>query len=331
MDGILFWKGDILMINRYELIRPSMDKVEAMLKSSLRSKHRIINSSIKDLLESGGKRLRPALLVVCGNMGNKESPRLITMAAIVEILHMATLVHDDIIDDALFRRGVTTVQAKWGKDIAVFLGDYLFSTAFALITDNCPVENFGIITKTLQNICEGEISQYEDRFSTDVSRIRYLKRIMGKTAALFGLSCYLGAHESGCSGQQKSILFRYGISLGMAFQIADDVLDFIGDEQRTGKPKANDFTQGIYTLPVIHALRDKSLGPTLKEILQSFPLDKNDIKRVIAIVQASGGIEYSIDLINRYINRAVNTINTLPDNGYKAILIDLLDNIKPCR
>ncbi|MFS8500520.1 MAG: polyprenyl synthetase family protein [Caldicoprobacter sp.] len=315
-----------LVVNYIDIIGDDLKKVDEQIKAFLLSKQKVLEVALRELLEAGGKRLRPALVLLSGKFGKYDDKKLIPLAAAVEILHMATLVHDDIIDDSKMRRGRPTVQSRWGKDIAVFTGDFLFAKTFLLLAHSTTVENMRSLSKVVKAICEGEIAQYQSRYDKGVTVRQYLKRIGRKTALLFALSCYIGAHESQCSSKVLRCLREFGFNFGMAFQITDDLLDFTGDAAKTGKPVGSDFIQGVYTLPLIYAI-NSSYGEEVIEILEKESYDAEDVKRVIELVHASGGIEYSRNMAKSYLDRARAFIEGLTPIPAKAALENLLDGL----
>jgi heptaprenyl diphosphate synthase len=302
-------------------------QVDAFIRAHLMSKQGILKLAIQELLEAGGKRLRPTLVLLSGKFGRYEKEKLIPLAAAIEILHMATLVHDDIIDDSKMRRGMPTVQSRWGKDIAVFTGDFLFTKAFLVLTQNATFENMRKLSKVVKAICEGEIEQYQSRYNKDVTLLQYLKRIGRKTALLFALSCQVGAVESKCSPQITWHLRKFGFNFGMAFQITDDLLDFVGDPKKAGKPVGNDFIQGIYTLPLIYAINSSCYKHEIETIIDKENHEYEGINRIMELVSLSGGIDYSKALARRYLKRANTHIKALPSIPEKAAFNTLVDGL----
>ncbi|MFY9175772.1 MAG: polyprenyl synthetase family protein [Caldicoprobacterales bacterium] len=299
-------------------------EVEKYIRKALKTRQSILSKTVQELLDAGGKRLRPALVLLSGQFGDYNRKKLMPIAAGIEILHMATLVHDDIIDDADIRRGIPTVQSKWGKDMAVFTGDFLLTRSFSLITQNVELENMHKLSNVLKAICEGEIDQYQHRYNLDISVNTYLKRIARKTALLFSLSCRVGAEESGCSSRDTWNLWQFGKNVGMAFQIVDDILDFEGDTEIVGKPLMADFASGVFTLPVIYTAQDPYYKKKLKGIDETGRFTHDELKCVQRWVQESGAMDYSKKLANRYITRAINNLKSLPDIPAREYLGDLV-------
>lgn len=314
-------------MKRWELnpfVYKGLIKVEQKLKKEARSRNEIIRSILLRLVDAGGKRLRPALVLLCGGYGGVDMGRLVPLAASVEMIHMATLMHDDIIDDADYRRGVETTHKKWDTHTAIFAGDYLLSKAFGLITEKAAFDESALMAKAFKLICEGEIEQYYTRNLINTSVRRYLARIRYKTAMLFSMSCHLGASLSDLSVEEKRILKNYGMHLGMVFQIQDDLLDILAGDRQLGKPAANDVRQGIYTLPVIYTLNSKKYGRDMKKLLQESNRLEEMLDDIVIMVRDSGSIEKSRALQQKYVKKAKYAIQGLTRNAYSEALEELL-------
>jgi len=315
------------LLKQYPDIQKEMNIVQQLLYDSVRSKQPMVEEAAKELILSGGKRLRPLLVILTAMQGKYDSKVITPLAAAVELIHSATLIHDDIIDDSKLRRGKETIQSKWGKDIAVFTGDYLLCKAFLIVPQDEEGRNLRGLIKAMKRVCEGEIDQYYSRYTWDTTILRYLKRIASKTAILFGVSCYLGALQAKCDIKVLHAVTKYGLSLGMAFQITDDILDFKSDSVLAGKPVNSDFIQGIYTLPVIYTLQRTSYRKRLESLLKKNKFDEQDIKEVLYIINESGGVEYARKMAERYLERARRSISILPDNNSKKVMERLLETI----
>jgi len=311
---------------RYELVpglTVQMAEVEHYIHEAVRSRQSILSDASARLAESGGKRLRPLFVLLGGQFGTASDPHLARIAAAMEILHMATLVHDDIIDDAPLRRGNPTAQARYGKDVAVFVGDFLFTKALMLLEK--AKANLGDLARAMTYLCEGEVSQYTSRFVVP-SPLQYLRRIRGKTAALFGICLVAGAKQ--CEAGEKDVrrLSEYGQCFGMAFQIQDDILDYTSDQGRAGKPVASDVLAGVYTLPLVYALGHEGLGQQLSELLRQGQAQQDSpglSGQAVDIVHRARGISKAILVRNRYIARALEALRSLPDNDARSVLEDL--------
>ncbi len=313
----LFW-------DRFPIIKEEIVEFEDYLQGSLVSRQPLIQEAISDLAKSGGKRLRPALLMITAKFGEYKKEEVWLLAAALEILHMATLIHDDIIDDADLRRGSKTAQSKYGKDVAVFAGDYLFTLTFDILAGKATNEQLKQVSKVIQQICEGEIQQHQDRYNISVSYKDYFKRIKRKTALLFEGSCALGAGSAGLSKSVVRNLSHYGRYIGMAFQLVDDLFDFSKKSSGIGKPEGNDFTQGIYTLPILYSLYESDSANCLKKLLDN-PVDNN--QEIKEIITNNGSLDYTMSVATDYINKAKTKLKGLADHSYQEILIDLADMV----
>jgi len=308
--------------DRFPIIKEEILEFEDYLQDSLVSRQPLIQEAISDLAKSGGKRVRPALLMITAKFGEYKREEVWSLAAALEILHMATLIHDDIIDDANLRRGSQTVQAKYGKDVAVFAGDYLFTLTFDILAGEATKQQLKQVSKVIKQICEGEIQQHQDRYNLDVTYKGYFKRIKSKTALLFEGSCALGAGSAGLSKGQIRNLAQYGRYIGMAFQLVDDLFDFSKSSSSIGKPEGNDFTQGVYTLPILYTLYESGYGNKLAELLDNPVENSQEIKEIIS---NNGALDYTMKIAKDYINKAKDRIKGLASNPYHQILTDLAD------
>ncbi|MGL4570372.1 MAG: polyprenyl synthetase family protein [Clostridium sp.] len=308
--------------SNYPIIDKEIEKVKLQISKNAKCKDKVIEKSILELLNSGGKMLRPAFTVIASKFGEYNEERVTALAAVVEMFHMATLVHDDVIDDAELRRGKETVQAKYGKNYAVYIGDYLFCLCFRTLATTSSIERgVDVDTKVMSRICLGEVEQLNSRFKKDVSVKEYLKRISGKTAELFSLSLYIGAAESSCDKKTCRLFWEIGHNIGMAFQIIDDVLDYIGTDEEIGKKSGNDLKDGIYTLPLILAMKKDNERFNL--MLNKDKYEESDINNIINLVKENDGIESSIKLAEKYSKKAFRDIEKLPNNEYKDILMEV--------
>lgn len=289
-----------------QIIALEVDKVKNRIKKHANAKFPEVQSIIDNILTLNGKMMRPQMLIVSAKFGTYDSKRMVNLASAIELLHMATLVHDDIIDDAETRRNQPSVQSMYGKDMAVYTGDYLLAKSLTVFkATDYDDDQISRLSKVIERICESELLQYFNRYHTMTVR-NYLRVVSGKTAALFALSMYLGASESGCGERMAQRLGKIGYEIGIAFQIIDDILDFAEDESIVGKTIQNDFKKGYYTLPVIFAVEGQSLK------LSDF--DNVDINKLI---QEKQGIEKSRVLAQKYTSKAFHRIDTLPESPYR--------------
>ncbi len=306
------------MWNKYDDVSNELKAVVSLMESNIKCKDKKIENSIKELIHSGGKLLRPAFVIISSHFGSYNPKKAIPLAAAVEMLHMATLVHDDIIDDAKLRRGQETIQSKYGKDYAVYIGDFLFCVCFKILASSTTLENIKIDSNSMSRICLGEIDQFNSRFDNTLSVKNYLNRISGKTAELFSLSLYAGAAESGCTDDLCKRFWHIGHNIGMAFQIIDDILDYTGSNDSIKKSAAVDIKQGIFTLPFIYAAR-KNKGSFIPYLEKQIFSDK-DVMDLMLLVNKYNGIDSAKQLAHKYTEKAFKLINKLPENPYKIVL-----------
>jgi heptaprenyl diphosphate synthase len=305
-------------------ISHDIQKVSEIIRSSISSQNPIINDGLSVLFENQGKMLRPGLLLIASRFGDHQNDKAIHLAAALEMLHAATLIHDDIIDDSPLRRGLPTINSKYGKKDAVLIGDFLLSRAFLLAAEYSSPEQALQLSKVISIICTMEIEQNTSRFQFDNSLRKYFRKIMGKTAMLFSLACHIGAHEAKVSKPVTEMLRRIGYNIGMAFQIIDDILDYSGNEKQVRKPLGVDLKSGVITLPLIAALRKDSSG-NLANLCNTQNLHNADFSGIIAMVKDLGGIESSGVYARKFTNRALQEIMKLP-SGYSRDLLEQLTN-----
>lgn len=314
------------MWSKYPEIKEELIEVENYIKKSTKARNKLLDGIVSELLVAGGKRLRPAFVVMSSKFGKYERKKVVRMAAALEILHTATLVHDDIIDRAETRRGKATVSGKYGFDMAVYTGDFLFTKAVLAISKGVPVERLGEVARGIKAICEGEVDQYQQKNDIDTSVVSYLKRAGRKTAGLFAVSCGLGAFLAKCPLKVSRELTRFGYYYGMAFQIKDDLNDFVSDEKSSGKPVGKDILEGVITLPVIYAVKESN---KVRNEISRFIRGKNnrspeDLKHVLELIRQSGGMEHAKGLVKKYVGRGLRSLDKLPDNEYRNIMKELL-------
>ena len=302
-----------------------LDEVRSILDSITGEAPGIIRKEIRKLVSENGKMLRPSFTILAGRYGNFKGDRIYRLAAAVELLHNATLIHDDIIDEAKIRRGNPAIHTIHGNKLAILAGDYLFSNSFIIASENSQSQQYNKIARAISGICEGEILQDAAVFSMKTSVREYKRRIASKTAILFSLSLYLGAEESGCSAEDCSTFTKIGYNIGMAFQIIDDILDITGSQKVIGKPAGNDIKEGIFTLPIILALLDDD--GQLRKLLRRYPYSSNSLKKILSMVYATNGIERSRRIAESYTARAVKEIDRLDDGYTKSQLSAITEKL----
>ncbi len=305
-------KGEIAVLPVFQSdIRDEMDnllaEIDQYMLEHTKTSNTLIAESVQNLIQAGGKRIRPLLANLTAKFGEYDREKMIKIGAGLELLHMATLVHDDIIDESAIRRGEETVQKKYGQDRAVFVGDFLYSSSYEIFTRVLSRSSLSRLSHVVKFICQGEVSQYQNRFNYDLNLRDYLRRIRRKTALFFSLSTYLGARESSLNRGLNNF-YKLGLEMGMAFQIQDDILDFSGSEEILGKKICQDIYSGIYTLPLIYLLQSEEYSRPLISILSRDNFSSSDITDILALVKDAGSLEKSRQLGQRFIDRAENQL-----------------------
>src|SRR5699024_3749182 len=242
----------------YGHLKKELGIIEHALTEAIQSDHDILRESSTRLLQAGGKRIRPVFVLLCGQFGYFDIDRMKTVAVSLELIHMASLVHDDVIDNAPLRRGKPTIKQLYGNSVAMYTGDFILARALENITTLSSPAAHRVLSKKMVELSAGEIEQIRDKYNWDQNLRDYLRRIKRKTASLIATSCKLGAIASNAPTENAQKLFRYGYYIGMSYQIIDDILDFTASETELGKPAGNDLLQGNVTLPVLFAMKDTS-------------------------------------------------------------------------
>jgi heptaprenyl diphosphate synthase len=293
-------------------IEPSMLELEKSLQQTISSNVRIMDTITHYIMQSSGKRLRPALFLISAGLKNCTGS-IIDTAASIELIHTASLVHDDIVDQSMLRRGQPTVNARWGNEISVLTGDYLFARAFMLLTQSGRHDVINILAGIIEKMSVGEIEQLTDTFNTNLTEEMYLDRIMKKTAYFFAGICIAGGVVRGAAEEEQQALNSFGLNLGLAFQIKDDILDFKGQENITGKSVGSDLRQGIITLPIIHLLEHSPRGKELGMSIGNQELTMPDLADIIAEMQKTGSLAYCESLVAKYTAAALKSIESITD------------------
>lgn len=307
-------------------IARDLEETERILRATLQRPEPGVSRLIAHLAHYRGKRLRPALLLLTAQACGAVRPAHHVLAAVVEMIHTATLVHDDVLDGATTRRHVSTINASWGNQASILLGDYLFTHAFHL-SSTIDVRACGIIGDATNRLCAGELHQVTERGNLDLGEDAYFAIIDGKTAELTACSCRLGALYAEASDEVVEGLSRYGRYLGLAFQIADDLLDLVGDERSAGKSLGTDLDQQKLTLPLIHYLANAS--PERKAAFQAILAAEGNHKRenLRPLLEASGAIDYARRRAEEYASLAAAELEALAPGEARAILEHLTDRV----
>jgi octaprenyl-diphosphate synthase len=301
-------------------IRSELAEAERIFQHELRSKFPFVQRLVDHCGDYQGKRLRPALVLLTARACGTVTPAHPVLAAVVEMIHTATLVHDDVLDEAMIRRHAATVNAEWGNETAVLLGDYLFTHAFHLAASLDSTLACRWIGQATNRVCEGEMQQVHHRGNLDLDEPSYFAIIEGKTAELTAVSCRLGAHYAGADGLLTEALESYGRHLGIAFQIADDVLDIWGEERVTGKSLGTDLEKQKLTLPVIRLIQtsDAVTAETVRHLLNE--TRGAGRKQLIPLLEETGSLEYSWQQARWHVNQAVSALDCLPKSEPVAVL-----------
>ncbi|PKM76784.1 MAG: heptaprenyl diphosphate synthase [Firmicutes bacterium HGW-Firmicutes-15] len=304
-------------------INNEMIIVEERLIHSIDTELPELNQAATHLVKAGGKRLRPAFTLLVAKLFADSVETVIPMAVALELTHMATLVHDDVIDNSRLRRGQPTVKNEWGNRISIYSGNYVFAKSLCLVAGYQRSDLLKVLADASMRICEGEIRQMLSCYNIQQGMKDYLRRIERKTALLISVSCQLGAMISQASEGQITALKRYGYYLGMAFQITDDILDFVADEEILGKPVGSDIRQGVITLPAIYALKYGNQREQLGKLLSSPELCTKEAEAIIALITETDGMDYAYHVSNRFADKARQQLDLLPDVPVKKSLYDI--------
>jgi len=306
-------------------------RVEVALRESVGSKDPLLADIAGHLIEAGGKRLRPSLTVMAAMATDAEvTDDVIKGAVSAELVHLGSLYHDDVIDEAPTRRGVDSVNARWGNLVAIVAGDFLLARA-SEIAASLGTEVSGLLAHTIGRLCEGEVGEIQYAYNSARSEAAYLSAIAGKTASLMSTSCRIGGLATNAPRDRIEALTAFGQAFGMAFQIWDDILDVIGMESSLGKPAGHDLVEGVYTLPVIRALAVPSVGDELRDLLGA-RLDTPARDKARDMIRATDAVLESVEVARGYADDAAEAISSLGDSpGLRSLaglghrMIDTLD------
>lgn len=305
------------------LVLADMQAVDAVISKRLASDVPLVGQVSQYIIAAGGKRLRPVLLLLmCGLLGYKGQNRH-TMAAVVEFIHTATLLHDDVVDESTLRRGRPTANESFGNPASVLVGDFLYSRAFQMMVETDNMRVLSTLAEATNVIAEGEVMQLMNMHDASLTPEAYLHVIESKTAKLFEASSRLAAILHGASSEVELACATYGAALGTAFQLIDDVLDYAGDAQELGKNLGDDLREGKMTLPLIFAIK---MAKPDEQALIKLAIEEGDVAQLDAIsriVQSCGALDASLDFAKAQAVRAENALEALPDNAYKAALQEL--------
>lgn len=306
------------------LIADDRKEVDALITSSLHSDVELINQLGHYIINSGGKRLRPMLLILAARACGYQGDSHLSLATIIEFIHTATLLHDDVVDSSLLRRGAETANAIWGDKASVLVGDFLYSRAFEMMVSLDNMRIMDIMSHTTNTIAEGEVMQLLNSRNPDTTEQSYMAANRCKTAKLFEAATQLGAVVSNSSSKQEQGMADYGLHLGIAYQLIDDVLDYSISSDEMGKNIGDDLAEGKPTLPLIYAMRSGTplQRKTIRDAIKNG--DRDQIEAVTEAIQETGAIDYTAEIAYQQAKIAREALDTVPDSPYRTALDDIL-------
>jgi heptaprenyl diphosphate synthase len=299
-----------------DLVESDVKRLESLLAESVIFGDQYLDSVTTHLIYAGGKRLRPLLALASATSGAREATQEDLLGAVaIELMHLASLYHDDVMDEAEIRRNVDSVNARYGNLIAIVAGDYLMARS-ATIAADLGAEAAELLARTLAWLTRGQMAEVHTAFSVARSESNYYEAIEGKTAALMASSCRMGALTAGLSEGESAALTEYGRCFGMVFQLRDDILDIVATSNQLGKPAGQDLAEGIYNLPTLFALRDNNVGDELRALLGA-SLDDDEREKARKLVIATDGIGQTILAAQRFLDLAHDALESVPDAGLR--------------
>jgi len=310
-----------------KLIAQDLENLESTIQKLITTKIGFIREIVNHIIRSGGKRVRPVLIILTARLCGYKDDKHIPYAAIIEFIHTATLLHDDVVDNAQTRRGSSTANTVWGNEPSVLVGDFLFSKSFELMTHNGNDEILKVMSEATTALAEGEILELLKTCDPDTEEAEYFEIIGNKTASLFSAACEVGGILGKVDRKKREALKNFGYNLGMAFQLTDDVLDYVSFDAVLGKHVGTDLKEGKVTLPLIHALK----SATNKEkayvinVLNKAKVTANDFDRVTRMIHKYGGIDYTTKMTRQFIDGAKEFLLIFPPSVYKESLTTLAD------
>ena len=314
------------LINKVSIeIKEELRLYDLCLKESLNSDVKLINTVLKYIMRMKGKQFRPILCILASKLEDDPNEQTYISAATVEMLHVATLLHDDVVDDSEVRRGWPTVNSIWKSKLSILIGDYMFSRSLNNIVKLKSIECLDILGSVSDRLSKGEIFQIENSINKNMSEKNYFKMISDKTASLISASCKLGM-MSVTDGDKKNNLARFGEYLGIAYQLKDDLFDVLGNIKETGKPSNLDLKKNMLTLPyiyVINSMNEKNKKRIINKL--KYHSKRKELREIKKIILNNGGVEYTNNKILDYTNKAKEEIQIFKDSKYKRLLVDMLD------
>jgi octaprenyl-diphosphate synthase len=317
-------KHEIMSIDRIrELIAMDMSQVNSLIEKSLYSEVGLIDQLGHYIINSGGKRLRPVVVLLSSRVFSYQGDQNINLAAIIEFIHTATLLHDDVVDASLLRRGHATANQRWGNEASVLVGDFVYSRAFQMMVNIDSMRVMKILSETTNTIAEGEVQQLINRHDPETSKANYLEVIRNKTAKLFEAAAHLGAVISNRSEKEEQAMAAYGRHLGTAFQLIDDVLDYSSSSDELGKNIGDDLAEGKPTLPLLYAMwhGNENDAEIIRDAIENGGLEH--IEQIKEAINSTGAISYTAKIANKEAELAIKALNGLPTSEYLDALYAL--------
>ena len=305
-------------------IRSGLGSVEAMLQESVKSGFAFVEEASRHLVDAGGKRFRPLLVLLAGQFGDAGAPGVVPAAVAIELTHLSTLYHDDVMDEAAVRRGTESANSRWTNTIAILTGDFLFARA-SEITADLGTEATRILARTIAVLCEGQIRETVGPGDGDDPVAHYLQVVAEKTGSLIATSTHLGALLAGADAATVDVLTRYGEAIGIAFQLSDDLLDVTSESAQSGKTPGTDLREGIRTLPMLYALRSPDTPQRLRELLMAPALDDAEVAEALGELRRSPAIAEARALLSAYAEQARSAVATLPQTPARRALDHLAE------
>lgn len=311
------------------LIGEDLKNVELQFRKDLASNVPLIRKVGEYVLSSGGKRVRPALLLLAAKLCGYEGTRHVPLASVIEFIHTATLLHDDVVDSATLRRGNASANMVWGNEASVLVGDFLFSKSFSLMVADGDLKVLQVLSGATTRIAEGEVLQLISTSDLEMTEERYIEVVKGKTAILISAACQAGGILGKATDEREQALADFGMELGIAFQLMDDLLDYTASEEQFGKNIGHDLEEGKITLPLIHTLQRCTPAECelIAEVVVKEVLEEADVRAVSDLVHAHGGITYAARRAADYVAASKSRLDVFPDNPAKQALLELADYV----
>ena len=314
-------------VSFYEPVKERLEKVNDSLTEMAKKKHPFLARLLDHTFSTPGKNIRPAITLLASNFYPHDERNTEKMATGVELLHIASLIHDDTVDGAMLRRGKMTISSLWGPKAAVLAGDYIFAASATLVCDTGNIRVIRRFAETIMELSSGELQEMAETYNPEQSMQGYLDRIYNKTASLFTTAAESGAILSGAPEACSQSMRSYGHNLGMAFQVVDDILDFDGTEEEIGKPIGSDLANGVVTLPTLIAMQRRSCCDAVKRVLAN-PDDEDLMEEVVSLIQNESVLEESYEFASRYCEKALANLSGLPPCPSRDSLEELVSHVK---